>query len=280
MTGTASAANNKPLAGKRVVITRAREQSGSLAKTLSALGANVVECPAISIAPLEDYAEMDAAIMRLDAYDWVIFTSVNGVGAFASRLRELRRDTQSLRSRKLGAIGPATAAALQKVGCRPSFVPDTYVAEAILEQIGELSGARVLLPRADIARKALAEGLRAKGAEVDEIAAYRTVPGEGSATLADLLSAGGVDAVTFTSSSTVRYTIESLASAGLDEGQAVDLLNRTRIVCIGPITANTAAEHGVSVTSVAEEYTSDGLVGALVELFRSKAGDQGSGAGG
>ena len=256
-----------PLAGRRVVITRAREQSQDLAERLRSLGADVVECPAISIAPVQDYTQMDNAIARLNEYDWVIFTSVNGVEAFVSRLAQLGQDTRTLQTRKVGAIGPATAAALEAIGCPPRFVPDTYVAEAILEQIEDVSGCRILLPRADIARKALAEGLRQKGAQVDEIPAYRTVPGEGSALLADLLRSGSVDAITFTSSSTVRYTLEGLAAEGLGKEQAIDLLNRIGVVCIGPVTAGTATEHELRVAKVAAEYTTEGLVAALVELF-------------
>src|ERR1044072_3903324 len=195
-----------PLAGRRVAITRAREQSQGLAERLRSLGAGVVECPAIAIAPVQDYAQLDNALERLNEYDWVIFTSVNGVEAFVSRLVEAGQNTRTLRARKLGAIGPATAAALEEINCPPEFVPDTYVAEAIVEQIGDVSGCGVLPARAAIARKALAEGLRRKGAQVDELTAYRTVPGEGSALLAALLRSGSVDAITFRSSSTVRYS--------------------------------------------------------------------------
>jgi uroporphyrinogen-III synthase len=148
------------------------------------------------------------------------------------------------------------------------------VAEAIVAQIGDMRGHRVLLPRADIARKALGEGLRGKGAEVDEVTAYRTVPGEGSGLLADLLREERLDAVTFSSSSTVRYTIESLADLTAGAEGAADLLNRTRVVCIGPVTAATAVEHGLRVAKVAAEYTSDGLVDALVELFGGTRGGQ------
>src|SRR4051812_1466889 len=202
-----------PLDGRRIVVTRAREQSQGLVARLQALGADVLECPAITIAPPEDYAEIDAAIAHLHQYDWVVFTSVNGVQVFVDRLLALGNAPDVLCSRKLGAIGPATAAALEKAGCVPRFVPDTYVAEALAEQIEGVAGCRVLLPRADIARKALAEGLWRKGATVDEITAYRTVPGEGAERLSECLRADSVDAITFTSSSTVRYTIEGLVGS-------------------------------------------------------------------
>jgi uroporphyrinogen III methyltransferase/synthase len=256
-----------PLAGKRVVVTRATEQAQDLTDKLRALGAEVIECPAISIAPLEDFTELDRALERLSDYDWVVFTSANGVRAVLDRLEQPGRNAEDLRGRKLAAIGPATAAALERAGCEPDFMPDTYVAEAIVEQIGDVRGLRILLPRADIARKTLAEGLRSGGAHVDEVTAYRTVPGEGSIEMARSLQAGGVDAVTFTSSSTVRYTLEGLESTGLGEERAVELLNRAGIVCIGPVTAETARQHGLEVASTAQEYTIDGLVDALRRLL-------------
>lgn len=261
-----------PLAGRQIVVTRASEQSDDLIARLRDLGATPIECPAISIAPLPDFTELDAAISRLETYDWVIFTSVNGVTAVASRMSALGVDKAVLCSRNLAVIGPATQEALVELGCQPRFMPDSYVAEAIVEQIGDVSGCRVLLPRADIARKALATGLREKGALVDEVDAYRTVTGAGIAALADLLRTGTADAVTFTSSSTVRYTIDGLVASGWETGQAVELLNASAIVCIGPITAQTAREYGLNVAAVADEYTARGLVGALTRLFAADKG--------
>lgn len=266
------AAVSLPLQGKRIAVTRAREQSATLVEQLRALGALPVECPAIRIAPLSDFARLDAAIDNLASYDWVVFTSVNGVQAVASRMIELGRDISLLAARKLAAIGPATAAQLKERGLAPTFMPDSYVAEAIIEQIGDVDGCRVLLPRADIARHALAEGLRERGAQVDEVAAYRTVQDGGGRALLGILRSGSIDAVTFTSSSTVRYTISSLAEAGAGEQEAVDLLKSAAVVCIGPITAATATECGLRVTAVAEEYTTKGLVKTLVQLFAHPPG--------
>ena len=264
---TETAANSLPLAGRTIAVTRASEQSGELIAQLKKLGANAVECPAISIAPLLDFSRLDEAIAGLESYDWVIFTSVNGVYAFTSRMATLGKSREALCSRKLAAIGPATQAALLEAGCAPYFMPASYVAEAIVEQIGDVAGCRVLLPRADIARKALAAGLRDKGASVDEVDAYRTVSGEGIATLAGLLQNGTLDAITFTSSSTVRYTLDGLVESGLAPGRALELVNRARVVCIGPITAQTASDCGLSVAAVAGEYTTNGVVDALVRLF-------------
>jgi uroporphyrinogen III methyltransferase/synthase len=249
------------------VITRAREQSADLVERLIELGAEPVECPAITIIPLRDPAPLDAAISRLEIYDWVIFTSVNGVNHFTKRMAALGIETSLLCKRKLGAIGPATRSALEKVSCSPDFVPDTYVAEAIVDQIGDMKGKRVLLPRADIAREALAAGLRKLGADVDEVAVYHTVHGESSTALIELLEKDEVDVISFTSSSTVRYTIDGMVTADLTKEESLELLGRAAIVCIGPITAGTAREYGLTITAISDEYTVDGLVKALVNLY-------------
>jgi uroporphyrinogen III methyltransferase/synthase len=228
------------LEGRRVVITRAAEDAAGLARRLAELGATPVVIPAIRI-EFTDPLALDAALRRLSAYDWVVFTSRNGVEAV------FRRAT-GLTGPRVAAIGPATAAALRKRGVEPSLIPDRYVTEAIIPALGEVRGLRILLPRADIAREALAAGLRERGAVVDEVAAYRTVPAARSRpALSD------VDAVTFTSSSTVR---------GFLQGGPVPI--NAKVVCIGPVTAETARAHGLTVARVAERYTEDGLVDALV----------------
>jgi uroporphyrinogen-III synthase len=259
--------HNRSLHGKQIAITRAEEQSAGLLAQLSALGATVVECPAIAIIPPADFAALDAAIMRLEQYNWLILTSANGVRALLDRMDTLGRRPDDLAHLAIGAIGPATAQALAERGLLASFVPSAYVAESILAEIGDLAGQRILLPRADIARATLAIGLRALGATVDEIAAYRTVPGPGARALAEYLRAGTLDAITFTSSSTVRYLLDGLEQAGINHGEARALLNATAVVCIGPITAATASERGLRVDAVAQEYTAEGLVTALVEWF-------------
>ncbi len=232
-----------PLAGRRIVITRPEPDAGRLAARLEALGAEPVVIPAIRIEPA-DSAPLEAALARLPEYDWVIFTSKHGVDAVLKR-------TPGIEGPRIAAIGPATASALRKNGIEPDLVPSKYVAEAILAGLGDVEGQRFLLPRADIARQALAEGLRARGGTVDEIPVYHT---RSLATERPNLS--GVDAVTFTSSSTVRGFLE----AGPPPP-------KTKIVCIGPITARTAREYGLEVTKVAEEYTEDGLLAALVAAF-------------
>ena len=248
-------------------MTRAEEQSGELIARLRALGATPIACPAIMIAPPVDFAPLDAAITRLPEYDWLIVTSANGVRALLDRMAVLGQSAAALARLMIGAIGPATAEALAAHGLHARFVPTAYVAEAIVEQIGDVAGRRVLLPRADIAREALAVGLRAKGAIVDEIAAYHTAPGPGAAELAGLLRDQAIDAVTFTSSSTVRYLLDGLGAAGMARPAARTLLAGAAVICIGPITAATAREEGLRVDAVAREYTTAGLVEALVAWF-------------
>ena len=262
-----STAEHGPLAGRRIVVTRPAAQSRELIAQLEALGAEPLVCPAIAIVPPDDYAPLDAAIARLPTYSWLIVTSVNGVHALLGRMDALGVKPAALAHLRIGAIGPATARALERYGLRAEFMPGEYVAEAILAEIGDVAGQRMLLPRADIARAALAIGLREKGAEVDEIAVYRTVPDEGVAALAEHLRAGRADAITFTSSSTVRYTLDGLERAGMERGDAAALLNGTAIVCIGPITAETARAEGLRVDAEAREFTGAGVVDALVAWF-------------
>jgi uroporphyrinogen III methyltransferase / synthase len=269
--------DNGPLWGKRIVVTRAREQASALSERLRAAGAEPIEYPVIAFAPPDDWSLLDRALREIDGYDWVIFTSVNGVRYTLDRMRDLGVDPQRLNGLKLAAIGPATAAALQDAGLRASFVPNEFVAEAVLAQIGDVSADRILLPRADIARELLADGLEAKGATVDNVVAYRTVLGTGEARtenqepgsdrVVGLLRDRGIDAVTFTSSSTVKNFFARLDQSGVTNDEARDLLHRVTIAAIGPITANTAREFGLHVAIEAEKYTIDGLMDALIEVF-------------
>lgn len=259
------------LQGKQIVVTRPDDQSGGLLARLRALGAEPIACPAIMIAPPLDFGALDAAIARLASYDWLLVTSVNGVRALLDRMAALGHDRRALAQLRIGAIGPATADELATHGLRASFVPSAYVAEAILDEIEDVAGKRILLPRADIARDTLAVGLRERGATVDALAAYRTVPGPGARELAERLRSHTIDALTFTSSSTVRYLLDGLATAGLERSQACALLNAAAIICIGPVTAATATEAGLRVDAVAHEYTTAGLVAALVAWFGQPA---------
>ena len=258
---------NHPLSGLRVVVTRPKNQAQELCNRLRALGARPIIFPSIAIVPPEAGGPLDQSIAWLRSYDWIIFTSVNGVEHFWIRLREVGPSSRTdevaeLFARgRVAAIGPATAQALRQRGVSVHLMPTEYRAEAILDEIGDVTGERILLPRADIARPALADGLRAKGAQVDDVSAYRTVRGEPSAAAFDALRAG-VDVVTFTSSSTVHHFVS--LTQGLDFGDPL-------IACIGPVTAATARESGLRVDVTAEEYTVDGLLAALHAMKRDVA---------
>lgn len=253
----------KPLHGLRILVTRTRDQAGKLSASLRACGAEPVECPLIETAPPPDWAPLDAAIERLLAFDWAVFTSANGVEAFFGRLALAELDARALAGCRIAAIGPATAEALAEHGLRADWVPDEHVAEAVADGIGEVRGLRVLLARAEKARPVLAERLSAAGALVEEVTAYRTVRPAGlAAELRERLD-GGVDIVTFTSSSTVQHFVEALG-----EGEAAQALDGVCVACIGPITADTARRYGLAPSCVAAEYTIDGLVQALISWKR------------
>lgn len=251
---------DRPLFGQRVLVTRTRHQASALSTRLRALGADPIELATIRVAPPNDWTSLDSAIAGLGSYDWIVFTSANGVGSFWERLDHAGLDARALHGARVAAIGPATAAELQAHGVRPDHVPGEYVAEAVAAGLGDVRSLRILLPRADIARPALADLLRRGGGDVLEVAAYRTLrPDPGPGELRDRLA--GITVATFTSSSTVRNLAAMARDAGLDLPRA---LAHATVACIGPITAETARELGLTVGVVAEEYTIDGLVQALV----------------
>ena len=251
---------DRPLFGQRVLVTRTRQQASVLSARLRSLGAEARELPTSRISPPDNWTPLDRAITDLAQYDWIVFTSVKGVRYFWERLANAGLDARALHGVRLAAIGPATAAELKAHGLQADYVPGEYVAEAVAAGLGETPGLRVLLPRADLARPALADLLREGGAEVVEVSAYRTVrPDLGGADLGDLLAS--ITVATFTSSSTVRNLAAMARDAGLDLPRE---LAQATIACIGPITATTARDLGLTVQIVAQEYTIDGLVEALV----------------
>lgn len=242
------------LTGRRVVVTRAAHRAQGLIDRLRAVGAEPIAFPVIAIAPPEPGGALDQAIARLDSYDWIVFTSANGVEQFWARLSQIRKPSNGVFSQsKLAAVGSATAKALDKRGARVRLVPVDYQAEGILDEIGEVTGQRVLVACADIARPTLSEGLRAMGAIVDRVVAYHTVMAHAGPAAIDALRAG-VDVITFTSSSTVRHFLT--LTQGVNYGDPL-------IACIGPVTAATARELGLGVDVVATEHTTEGLLATL-----------------
>ena len=258
------APSNLSLAGKRILITRAREQSGEFSRVLRDLGAETIEFPTIEIVPPRNWAKLDHAVDHLESYDWLIFTSGNGVIYFWQRLME--RGKKGLPSSpKICAIGPATARRLKERKIRVDYVPKEFIAEAILEGFEKmaLQGKRILLARARVARDILPKGLKQMGAEVDVVEAYRTVkPRGGAKRLRELLTKGKVDAITFTSSSTVNHFAELLKKEDLKK-----LLKGVTVACIGPVTTRTAKQWGMEVQVEPKEYTIPGLAQALAQHF-------------
>ncbi|MDI3548205.1 MAG: uroporphyrinogen methyltransferase / synthase [Halanaerobiales bacterium] len=258
----------RPLFGKSIVVTRPARQATSFCNSLREAGANVIKAPAIKILPPEDYSQLDEKLEKLASYDWVVFTSVNGVKYVIERLFDLGKDVRSFAGVKLGAIGSETAAQLRKNGLQVDYLPDEYVSEAIIQGFKgqDLTGKKFLLPRADIARKKLQKGLEDLGAVVDNVTAYRIIRGDNNNVLIAKLRANEVDLVTFTSSSTVHNFIQGLAN---DYQQ---LLKGVKIACIGPITAQTVEEYGLEVDIVAGEYTVKGLLTAIQDYYKSLEG--------
>jgi uroporphyrinogen III methyltransferase / synthase len=257
----------RALAGRRIVVTRPRED-GRFRRLLEQEGAQVIELPTIRIAPAADYGPLDAALRRLHTYTWVVFTSRNGVAAVMDRLAAIGSSPAALARAKLAVIGPGTAEALGAHGLRAEVAPGEFRAEALLAALAshDVRDARILLPRAAAAREVLPEGLRGLGAAVDVVAAYETELETGHAP--DALAAvrtGAVDAITFTSSSTVRHFVRL---AGRDGLRALD---GVLIACIGPVTAETARGCGLHVGAVAATYTLDGLVQVLRTVLRPAA---------
>ncbi|MEX0966871.1 MAG: uroporphyrinogen-III synthase [Bacteroidia bacterium] len=253
-----------PLAGKTILVTRPEAQAADFVEKLKRIEANPVLFPAIAISAPETYNAVDAAIGNLAGYDWVIFTSVNGVRFFTARMQALQLPVDALKKCRIAAIGPATASLLQELGLHPEFVPSKFVAEVLAEEFPDVEGQKILLPRADIARKNLKHDLEARGASVEELVAYRT---SGSHFPEDearqRLSQEEIDIITFTSSSTVRYFREKMEKLGMS-------LPEARIACIGPITANTARELQFDVWTEAETYTIDGLINSMEKALANE----------
>jgi hydroxymethylbilane synthase len=255
----------QPLAGRRIVLTRPEDQSQDLAQQLEQLGAQPLILPVIRIVPRMDLQPLDRAVAELDAFDWIVLTSVNAVTIFGERWRAMNRQSNGDHRWQVAAVGPATADALRTFGIDPALVPAIYRAEEIVAGLGDVAGRRILVPQASAARPALVEQLTAQGAEVTVIPVYDTVPAELSeGALAEL--AQGVDAVLFTSGSTVRNFVNAVRP----HPAAFAQVQKAALICIGPVTAEAVQEAGLPTPVIADEATTASLVQRVRTYFSPK----------
>ncbi|VAX17927.1 Uroporphyrinogen-III methyltransferase / Uroporphyrinogen-III synthase [hydrothermal vent metagenome] len=255
----------KPLFGRKIVVTRAREQASGFATILAESGAHVIEFPTIETVKPDSWDELDKALDILPEYDWIIFTSVNGVKFFVERLKERNGDIRDLKGVKVCAIGPKTAEAIEELGVRVDLLPKEYRAEAIIEGLGSenIDGSRILIPRARVAREVLPDELAKMGAKVTIAQTYVTIkPEEKKESTQKLFEEGKIDAVTFTSSSTVKNFVDMWG-----EEETKKLLNGVAIASIGPITTGTAIKYGLSPGIEPKDYTTPALAQALIDHF-------------
>lgn len=261
----------KPLFGRGVMITRPENQADDLASLLAEEGAEAFFFPTIKIIPPRDRTALDAALERIKSYDWIIFTSANGVYHFFARLSEMQKDVRELQGIKICCIGPATAESIRRRGIKVDLVPETYISEGILKSFGGIgvAGRKILLPRAASARDVLPAGLAAMGAAVDVVTAYETVnSGRRKEEFLELLRDNKIDVITFTSSSTVNNFREIV-------GGNFVLPPEIKVACIGPVTEEAARKAGFAVAVRQEEYTMKGLVRSLIDYFRGATGESG-----
>jgi uroporphyrinogen III methyltransferase / synthase len=262
----------RPLFGKRILVTRPRDQAAELVERLEAMGAQAIEAPRIRITPPDDFGPLDEACERAGTFDWIIFSSANAVDTFVQRLLETPHDLRALKGVKLGVVGPATAERLTRLGLKVDLTPAEFRAESVLQamtEAGDLRGTKILLPRADIGRELLADELRKQGADVTEVVAYRTVVAEpereGEPDIYRMLLERHIDVVTFTSASAVRNFVRVLGAE-----PAADLLRTTIVASIGPVTAEAATQCNIATTVMPDTYTVPALVDAIVDYFEKQ----------
>jgi uroporphyrinogen III methyltransferase/synthase len=263
----------RPLFGKRVLVTRPKDQAAELVDLLERWGAQAIEAPLIRILPLNDHTALDEAAARSGQFDWIVFTSANAVAAFMNRLFASPLDVRALHGVKLCAVGPATAREIERHRVKVDLVPSEHRAEAVVQAMieqGSVLGARVLLPRADIGREVIADELRKRGADVTEVVAYRTVAADperdGEPDVYGLLLQGKIDVVTFTSASAVRSFVKMVGTE-----PAADLLRTTVVASIGPVTAEAASQLKIHTTIMPDQYTVPALAAAIAEYFRKRS---------
>jgi len=266
--------DERPLFGKRVVVTRPREDAPELVDRLSALGAEAIEAPMTRILPPEDFDALDEAVAKAGTFDWIVFTSANAVDSFMGRLFEGDGDVRDLKGVRLCTIGPVTRERLQRYHVKVDLVPTEGHPEGVVQALvaqGSIAGTRFLLPRADSGREVLADLLRKAGADVTDVTAYRLMVSEaereGEPDIYGMLLERRIDVVTFTSASTVRNFVGTIGHE-----QAQDLLQQTTVACIGPVTAEAAAQLGIKTTIMPQEFTIGGLIEAIVKYYGKNNG--------
>lgn len=254
----------RPLLGRRVVVTRTRSQASDLVKLLEERGAWCIECPTIETVAIADQGEIDEVMGRLSSYDWIVFTSANGVRFFMERLFGAGKDLRSLAGARIAVVGQATASVLRDYLLEPDLVPGDFRAEGLVEAFGkeEMAGRRVLIPRARKARELLPESLREMGAEVEVLPVYETIPAELPSYSRDALEEGPVDVITFTSSSTVKNFMRHFPAQLRDR-----ILAEAKVCAIGPITAETCRKLGLDVDIMPEESTIPAMADAIEAHF-------------
>ena len=264
--------DTRPLFGKRILVTRPKDQGVDLVERLEAMGAEAIEAPMIRIEPPDDFGPMDEACARAGEFDWIVFSSANAVDAFMNRLLSGPRDLRALGGVRVCGVGPATAERLAHHGVKVDLTPPEYRAEALLRALtdrGSVKGLKILLPHADIGRELIADEMRKQGADVTEVVAYRTVAvdadRDGEPDVYRMLLEHRIDVVTFTSASAVRNIVRVL---GVEP--AVDLLASTVVACIGPVTAEAAAQANITTTIQPANYTIPALVDAIAKHFEKQ----------
>lgn len=260
----------KPLFGRRILVTRARKQSKELVDKIAALGGEPVEFPVIQTVPPQQDQGINQALNRLDEFDWLIFTSINGVTFFFKRMKEQKIDIRKLAGMKIAVVGSKTKVAVEEKGLFIDCMPEEHVAEALIETLRSVvsPGEKILLPRSNIARDLLPNELKKMGCQVEAVDAYDTIPaGEHADELVKQLQKKSIHVITFTSSSVVK-NFQKIIARHTDDWQA--LLYGVRVVCIGPITARTARKMGFTVDAVADPYTIEGLMEAIQMLEQNR----------
>ena len=260
-----------------MVLTRPLAQAGDFEARVRALGGDPVLAPAIAIAPPESWTVADAALRRVATYDWIAFTSANAVNALVERADAIGVPRDAFRGRRLAAVGRATAASVRAALGEPTVVAATPTAESLAREIPDVEGQRVLFPQGDLAADALPAGLARRGAFVDAVVVYRTVPGDGVATIATAIRAGTVDALLFTSASAVRFVAEAVGEASAQDERNGSAMDATRgqsgwpaVMCIGPATADAARAVGLDPDLVAESATQSELIDRVARWFAAR----------